>query len=324
MSMARRPTLLLNGKPPQAALEARLAESYLLHRLHEQADASAFLAAHGAEIDGIVAPAPVGASASLIEALPNLRVIAGFGVGYDRVDEAAAVRRGVKVSNTPDVLNECVADLAFALMLDVARGVASADRFVRRGDWHKGRFPLATRVAGKRLGVLGMGRIGRAVARRAEGFGMTVAYCNRQHLGDVAHAWHRSPVELARWCDFLVVTAAGGESTRHLVDREVLAALGPRGMLVNVARGSVVDEAALIEALQDGLVAGAGLDVFENEPQVPAALRVMDNVVLTPHIASGTEETRAAMADLVVENLATFFASGRLVTPVPWSPRGES
>ena len=318
--MARRTTLLLNGKPPQAALEARLAERYTLHRLHEQPDASAFLAVHGAEIDGIVAPAPVGASASLIEALPNLRVIAGFGVGYDRVDEAAAVRRGVKVSNTPDVLNECVADLAFALLLDVARGVSAADRFVRRGDWQKGRFPLTTRVAGKRLGVLGLGRIGRAVARRAEGFGMAVAYCNRQQLPDVPYAWHRSPVDLARWCDFLVVAAAGGESTRHLVDREVLAALGPGGMLVNVARGSVVDEAALIEALQQRLVAGAGLDVFENEPQVPAALRVLDNVVLTPHIASGTEETRAAMADLVVENLAAFFSSGRLLTPVPWSP----
>jgi hydroxypyruvate reductase len=318
--MAAQPTLLLNGKPPQAGLEARLAETYRLHRLHEQPDAAAFLNAYGAEIEGIVAPAPVGASAALIEALPNLRVIAGFGVGFDQVDQAAALRRGVKVSNTPDVLNECVADHAFALLLDAARGVAAGDRFVRRGDWLKGRFPLSTRVSGKRLGILGLGRIGRAVAERAQGFGMEIGYCNRRPVDGVPHAWHRTPVELARWCDFLVVTAAGGESTRHLVDREVLAALGPQGLLVNVARGSVVDEPALIEALQAHRIAGAGLDVFEREPQVPPGLRVLDNVVLTPHIASGTEETRAAMADLVVENLSSFFTSGRLLTPVPWSP----
>jgi len=321
--MPRRPTLLLNGKPPQAGLEARLAERYTLHRLHEKSDPAAFLVDRGAEIDGIVAPAPIGASAALIDALPNLRVIAGFGVGYDQVDRPAAVRRGVKVSNTPDVLNECVADLAFALLLDVARRVTAADRFVRRGDWLRGRFPVAMRASGKRLGVLGLGRIGRAVARRAQGFGMEVAYCNRHPVEGVPHAWHGTPVELARWCDFLVVTAAGGESTRHLVDREVLQALGPQGVLVNVARGSVVDEAALVEALQSGGIAGAGLDVFEHEPQVPEALLALDNVVLTPHIASGTEETRAAMADLVVENLNSFFASGRLVTPVPWSP-GDS
>ncbi|MGM9490709.1 2-hydroxyacid dehydrogenase [Ideonella sp. YS5] len=314
------PTLLLNGKPPQAGLELRLAESYTLHRLHEKPDANAFLSAHGAEIDGIVAPAPVGASAALIEALPNLRVIAGFGVGFDQVDQSAALRRGVKVSNTPDVLNECVADHAFALLLDVARGVAASDRFVRRGDWLKGRFPLGMRVSGKKLGVLGLGRIGRAVAQRASGFGMEVGYCNRRPADDVPYAWHGTPVELARWCDFVVITAAGGDSTRHLVGREAIDALGPRGVLVNVARGSVVDEVALIEALQERRIAGAGLDVYEREPHVAAGLRVLDNVVLTPHIASGTEETRAAMADLVVDNLSSFFTSGRLITPVPWSP----
>ena len=318
--MSHRPTLLLNGKPPQAALEARLAEAYELHRLHEQRDPAAFLATHGAEIDGIVAPAPMGASAELIGALPNLRVIAGFGVGFDRVDQTTATRRGVKVSNTPDVLNDCVADLAFALLLDVARGVAASDRFVRRGDWLKGRFPLTTRASGKKLGILGLGRIGRAMAQRAVGFDMEVAYCNRNLIDDVHYAWHRRPVDLARWCDFLVVTAAGGASTNHLVNREVLDALGPQGILVNVARGSVVDEAALVAALRDKRIAGAGLDVFEHEPRVPAELLALDNVVLTPHVASGTEETRAAMADLVIENLHSFFASGRLTTPVPWSP----
>lgn len=318
--MSTRPTLLLNGKPPQHALESRLAETFELHRLHEQPDPAAFLAEHGVRIDGIVTSAPVGASAGLIDALPQLRVIAGFGVGFDKVDQAAALRRGVKVSNTPDVLNDCVADLAFGLLLDVARGVSAGDRFVRRGDWLRGRFPLATRVSGKKLGILGLGRIGRAVARRAEGFGMHVGYCNRHVVADAPYPWHQTPAELARWCDFLLITTAGGSATRHLVDREVLDALGPRGMLVNVARGSVVDEAELVAALREQRIAGAGLDVFEDEPNVPAELLTLDNVVLTPHVASGTEETRMAMADLVIENLRSFFATGNLVTPVPWSP----
>jgi lactate dehydrogenase-like 2-hydroxyacid dehydrogenase len=262
----------------------------------------------------------LGADAALIEALPNLKVIAGFGVGFDKVDQAAAVRRGIHVSNTPDVLNDCVADLAFALLLDVVRGVSAADRFVRRGDWLKGRFPITTRVSGKRLGVLGLGRIGRAVAQRAGGFGMAVGYCNRQPLPDVDFTYHATPAALAGWCDILVVTAAGGGATRHLVDEGVLQALGPQGFLVNVARGSVVDEQALVRALVDKRIAGAGLDVFEDEPRVPDALLALDNVVLTPHVASGTEETRAAMADLVVENLHCYFTTGRLLTPVPWSP----
>jgi lactate dehydrogenase-like 2-hydroxyacid dehydrogenase len=257
----------------------------------------------------------------VIDALPKLQVIASFGVGFDKIDQAAALRRGAKVSNTPDVLNDCVADLAFALLFDVARGVAAADRFVRRGDWLKGRYPITTRVSGKKLGVLGLGRIGRAVAKRASGFDMTVGYSSREPARDVPYLYHASPVELARWCDFLVVTVAGGASTRHLVDRTVLDALGPKGMLVNVARGSVVDEQALVEALLEKRIAGAGLDVFEDEPKVPPALLQLDHVVLTPHVASGTEETRAAMADLVFENLRSYFSTGMLKTPVPWSSK---
>jgi hydroxypyruvate reductase len=318
--MNPRPRLLVNGKLPQAGLEGRLAEAYELHRLHEEADRAAFLAARGAEFDGLVTSAPVGADAALIDALPNLKVIAGFGVGFDKVDQAAALRRGVKVSNTPDVLNDCVADLAFALLLDVARGVSASDRFVRRGDWLKSRFPITTRASGKRLGILGLGRIGRAVAERANGFGMAVGYCNRRPLVDTPYAYHATPVALAGWCDFLVVTTAGGAETHRLVDDTVLDALGPQGFLVNVARGSVIDEAALVKALQEGRIAGAGLDVFTDEPRVPEALLALDNVVLTPHMASGTAETRAAMADLMVDNLQRFFATGTLATPVPWSP----
>ena len=317
--MNPRPRLLVNGKLPQAALEARLAETYDLHCLYEEAEPQAFLAAQGASFDGLVTSAPLGASAELIDALPRLKVIAGFGVGYEKYDEQAARRRGIRVSNTPDVLNDCVADLAFALLLDVARGVAASDRFVRRGEWLRRRFPIATRVSGKKLGILGMGRIGRAVARRGGGFGMEVGYCNTRPAADSPHACYATPLELARWCDFLVVTAAGGASTRHLVDAGVLDALGPHGFLINVARGSVVDEQALVRALVDKRIAGAGLDVFADEPRVPEALFALDNVVLCPHIASGTEETRAAMADLVVENLHSFFTTGRLKTPVPWS-----
>ena len=190
---------------------------------------------------------------------------------------------------------------------------------MRRGDWSRQRFGIHTRASGKRLGIFGMGRIGTAVARRAAGFDMQVAYHNRRPVEGSPHLYLPSLLELARWSDFLVVTAAGGEGTRHLVDAEVLDALGPNGFLVNVARGSVVHEAALAAALQGGRIAGAGLDVFEDEPRPLPALLALDNVVLAPHIASGTHETRRAMADLVLENLAHCLATGRPVAEVPWS-----
>lgn len=319
--MTTRPRLLQNGRLPEPKLEPRLAAEFELHRLPDGPDRDAFLAAHGAKFDAIVTSAPVDADAALIGALPNLKLIAGFGVGFDKVDRDAALARGVRASYTPDVLNDCVADLAFALLLDVARGVSASDRFVRRGEWLQQRFPITTKVSGKKLGIVGLGRIGRAIARRGEGFGMAVRYHNRRPADDAGYGYEASLVDLARWCDFLVVTVAGGAATRHLIDRDVLDALGPEGFLINVARGTVVDEPALVEALVGRRIAGAGLDVFEDEPRVPAALLELDCVVLTPHIASGTAETRAAMADLVVENVRGFFASGRLKTPVPWSPQ---
>jgi lactate dehydrogenase-like 2-hydroxyacid dehydrogenase len=220
------------------------------------------------------------------------------------------------VSNTPDVLTDCVADLAFGLLIDVARGLSAADRFVRRGDWKRGQFPLATRVSGKRLGVLGLGRIGRAVAKRAAGFDMETRYHNRTPLADLAYGYEASLVDLARWADFLVIAAAGGAATRAMVSREVLAALGKKGYLINIARGSVVDEAALVDALVNRRIAGAALDVFADEPNVPPELFALDNVVLLPHIASATRETRQAMADLVLDNLRSYFRAGKLLTPV--------
>jgi lactate dehydrogenase-like 2-hydroxyacid dehydrogenase len=296
-------------------LEEALAREFEVHPLWREAEPAAFLRARGEEFTGLVTSAAVGAGADLLAALPALRVVACFGVGLDRVDVEGARRRGIAVSSTPDVLTDCVADLALGALVAVSRGIVAADRFVRRGAWLDGRFPLATRVSGKRLGIVGLGRIGRAVARRAAGFDLELRYHGPRPVPGAPWSFEPSIVELARWADQLVLTCAGGPATRHLVSAEVLAALGPRGFLVNVSRGSVVDEAALVEALVGGKLGGAALDVFEDEPRVPAALLSLENVVLLPHVGSGTQETRDAMADLVLGNLRAFYAEGKLVTP---------
>jgi len=296
------------------ALEARLAATHDVHPLWEEADPKAFLAAHGGEFTALVTSARFGADAAMIAALPALRVISSFGVGLDAIDLDAARARGIAVGYTPDVLNDCVADTAFALVMDVARRITESDRFVRRGDWQRGQFPLATRVSGKKLGILGMGRIGRVIARRASGFDMEVRYHNRRRLDDVDHGYAETLEELAGWADFLVIASAGGAETRGLVSRGILDALGPQGYLVNISRGTVVDEQALVEALRDKRIAGAGLDVFEDEPNVPEALLALDNVVLLPHLASNTHETRAAMAQRVEDNLAAFLAGRPMIS----------
>ena len=298
------------------SLESALAGEFDVHLLANETDPRAFLAAHGAEFVGVATSARFGADAALIDALPNLKVIGSFGVGFDTIDLDAACRRGVAVGNTPDVLTDCVADLALGLLIDVARGISAADRFVRRGDWLRGAFPLMTRFSGKRLGIVGLGRIGRAVAKRAAGFEMQVCYHDREAIDGVAYGFESSLVELARWADFLVVAVAGGAQTRKLISRDVIDGLGAKGFLVNISRGSVVDEAALVDALVNKRIAGAALDVFENEPNVPGALLSLDNVVLLPHIASGTRETRQAMADLTFNNLRSFFRDGNLITRV--------
>ncbi len=309
--MSNRPTLL-QTIALLPSLEHQLAERYTLHRLPPAGpERAAFLAERGAQFDGIVTSAGAGADAALIDALPNLRVISSFGVGLDKLDLAAAQRRGVPVGYTPDVLNDCVADLAFGLMLAIGRRIPEADRYVRAGRWtEKGAppFPLGRQVSGARLGIVGLGRIGRTIARRASGFDMEVQYHSRRPVEGVA--WRHEPklLELARWSDFLVVITAGGAETRHLVNDEVLDALGPKGYVVNVARGSVIDEAALVRALQAGRIGGAALDVFEREPEVPAELFTLDNVVLVPHIASATVQTREAMGQRVLDNLEAFFA----------------
>lgn len=277
----------------------------------------AFLAEHGADVVAIVCTNGGQVDAGLIGALPNLRVITNHGVGYDNVDVEAALARGIAVSNTPGVLDDAVADTALALLLAVRRRVVVADLFVRAGEWQHGEFPLTTEVSGSRVGILGLGRIGRAIATRLDAFGCTVSYHNRREVPGVPYSYAASPAELAASVDNLIAVVPGGSGTAALVDESVLDALGPEGVLVNVARGSVVDQDALVAALTEGRLGGAGLDVFAAEPAVPEALTTMDNVVLLPHVGSATHETRAAMRELTLDNLASWLATGTLRTPIP-------
>ncbi len=293
-----------------------LRESFIVHEQIHQADPAAFAAA-AVRIRAIVGSGESKVPRSLLEQLPALEMISIMGVGYDGVDVTAALERKIPVTHTPGVLNDDVADLAIGLMLSVARRIPQADHYVRSGRWPEGPMPLARKVSGARLGIVGLGRIGQAIATRAKAFGMSVGYTARSRKAELAYAYYPSAQAVAAEVDFLVLIAPGGAGTRKLIDADVLKALGPQGYLINVARGSVVDEAALVEALQQGVIAGAGLDVFENEPNVPPALWAMDNVVLTPHTGSATRQTRGAMADLAVANLRAHFAGEPLLSPVP-------
>lgn len=297
--------------------EAALSAEFDVHPLWSEQDPMAFLAEWGSGFTGLVTGSLTGVAADAMAWLPNLQVICNFGVGYERIDMDEARRRGIAVSNTPDVLTDCVADFAFGLLLAVARGVTAADRFVREGKWKPGQFfPLTTRVARKRLGILGLGRIGQGIAARGAGFGMEVRYHSRQPVQGCAWVHEPSLAALADWCDFLVVACAGGPATHHLVSAEVLRALGPSGIIVNIARGTVIDEEALVRALVGRSIAGAGLDVFEHEPRVPQELLDADNVVLAPHTASGTRETRVDIGNLMLDNLRSWYRDGKLLTPI--------
>lgn len=288
-----------------------------VHALWKADDPKAFLAERGGDFVALVSHVRFGVEAATLAMLPALKAISNFGAGYDKIDMQQVAQRGIQVANTPDVLNGCVADHAIGLLLDVARGISVTDRFVRSGAWAKGQQrPMMTRVHGKRIGILGLGGIGQAVARRATGFDMVVRYHTRRPVAGVPYAHEADLRALAEWADFLVVACTGGPATRHLVSADVLSALGPQGFLVNIARGTVVDEAALVHALVEGHIAGAGLDVFENEPHVPEALSGLDNVVLQSHIAGFTRETRRDMEQLTVDNLMAFLNTGKVLTPV--------
>jgi lactate dehydrogenase-like 2-hydroxyacid dehydrogenase len=284
----------------------------------DPAQRAEFLAEHATDITVAVTSGRTGVDAELIADLPNLAAIVHFGVGYDTTDLDAAAARGIVASNTPDVLTDCVADTAVGLLIDTLRQFSASDRFVRAGSWSPtNNYPLTRQVSHTRVGILGLGRIGGAIAHRLTAFGCRISYHNRSQVPDSPFSYAPSALELARQVDVLIVAAAGGAGTRHLVDAETLAALGPQGYLINVARGSVIDENALVDALTNGRLAGAGLDVFTDEPNVPEALLALDNVVLLPHVGSATVQTRAAMEDLTLANLDSFLKSGALVTPVP-------
>jgi lactate dehydrogenase-like 2-hydroxyacid dehydrogenase len=301
----------------EPTFEAELLARYEIRRLPDGAGRAEFLADHGPEIRVAVTGGPPGVDADLIAALPNLEAIVNNGVGVDAIDLDAAKRRGIGVSNTPDVLSDTVADTALGLILMTLRRFGAADRYVRAGRWARdGQFPYARDVSGLQVGILGLGRIGSAIATRLLGFDCAIAYHNRHRIDGSPYRYAESPVQLAESVDVLVVATTGDQRTRHLVDRAVLEALGPEGYLINIARGSVVDQDALVELLVGGGLAGAGLDVFAEEPHVPAELFDLDNVVLLPHVGSATARTRRAMALLAIRNLDSYLNTGELVTPV--------
>ncbi|PWC76309.1 2-hydroxyacid dehydrogenase [Azospirillum sp. TSH64] len=302
-----KPEILL-VEPMMPAIEQALDAAYTVHRLSAAPDRDRLIAEVAGRVRAVVTGGGTGVKNAVVDALPHLGIVAINGVGTDAVDLEHCRGRGVRVSNTPDVLTDDVADLAIGLMIAGSRRMMVGDRFVRAGQWPTGKLPLARKVSGKRLGVLGLGRIGEAIAKRAEAFGMTIAYTNRKPRDGVSYRFVSSPVDLARESDILMVAASAGPDARNMVGRAVLDALGPDGLLVNVARGSVVDEPELLAALTEGRIGGAALDVFADEPNVPEGFYGLGNVVLQPHQASATVETRMAMGQLVLDNLEAFFA----------------
>jgi lactate dehydrogenase-like 2-hydroxyacid dehydrogenase len=298
--------------PTQQKLEA----ACTVHRLWEAADRDALLASLAERCKAVVTTGGKGIDAATLDRLPGLELVACFGVGVDAIDVEHCRRRGVAVTNTPDVLTEEVADLALALLLATVRRIPFGDRFVREGKWLKGGMPLTASLRHRKVGVVGLGRIGAAIARRCAAFDTTVGWYGPRAKPDVAWQYFDDVVALARWADVLIAACPGGAETHRLISRQALEALGPEGVFVNIARGSVVDQDALVELLGNGKLGSAGLDVFDDEPNVPQALLGMDNVVLQPHMGSATHVTRTEMGRLVLENLAAWRDGKPLVTPV--------
>jgi hydroxypyruvate reductase len=294
----------------------RLEGAYTVHRLFEARDRKAFLAGVKDKAQGLACFGGA-IDAALMDALPKLKIVACMSVGVDLVDLAAAKARGIHVTNAPDVLTDDVADIAIALLIGVARQIPQADRYVREGKWAaQGAMPLGAKLGGSTMGVLGLGRIGMAISKRAEALGVRIVYSGPRQKPGVAYRYYADLAAMAKDVDYLMVSCPGGAATRNLVNDQVISALGQKGVIVNIARGSVVDEKALVKALVEGRLRGAGLDVFADEPHVPAALLKLDNVVLLPHIGSATGATRQAMGQLMLDNLAAFYAGKPLLTPV--------
>ncbi|WP_134496132.1 2-hydroxyacid dehydrogenase [Microvirga pakistanensis] len=312
---------ILMTAPMMPVVADTLDRAFHLHRLWEHEDREAYLSEIGPRIRGVATSTLYGRmEAPLFERLPNLEIVSSFGVGYDNVDVVEAAKRNVIVTNTPDVLNDEVADLTLGLLLATLRKIPQADRYLREGRWLKAPFPLSPTLRERNIGIVGLGRIGKAIAKRLEGFDVSIAYHGRSRQEGVAYPYHPTLVGLAEACDVLIVITPGGAGTRHLINADVLKALGPNGVLINVARGSVVDERALIEALRSGTILTAGLDVYEDEPRVPQDLIEMEHVVLLPHIASGSVHTRNAMGQLVADNLVAWFEGRGPLTAVPETP----
>ncbi len=313
-----RPALVQLFPLPFPDMGERLASHFDVIELWKESDPQQAIAGRQGDVAVLLTSALGSTPAELIDQFPQLKAICSLGVGYDSIDVKHAQKKGIQVSNTPDVLNDCVADLAFGLLLATARRLGHAERYVRANQWGGDTaFPLGVKVSHKKLGIVGLGRIGMAIAQRAAGFNMDIRYHNRNARNDVDYAYELTLAGLAEWADFLVVATVGGPSTRRLIDKKVLQALGPNGAIINISRGSVIDEEALVDALSKGELGGAGLDVYEDEPNVPDALKSMDNVVVLPHIASATMETRRAMAKLVLDNAEAVVTRGKVLTPVP-------
>jgi lactate dehydrogenase-like 2-hydroxyacid dehydrogenase len=301
---------ILQFVPLRPEVQRELEARYRVHRKDRLDEVAAI-------VRGVVTNGHSGPPPEIIDRLTKLEVICSASVGYDGIPVEYARSKGIPVTNTPEVLNDDVADLAIGLMIMTARNLLAADRYVRQGLWpQKGEFPLASRASGKRVGILGMGRIGREIGKRAEAMNNTIAYHSRRPVADVSWQHYPDLVALAKDSDFLIVIIPATPETNKIVNRDVIEALGPNGILVNVARGAVVDEDALVAALSAGKLGGAGLDVFVHEPRVPEALFGMDNVVLAPHVGSGTHETRRAMSQLVLDNLDAHFAGKPLLTEI--------
>jgi len=309
------PDILVTAPLPPFLYDPLKAD-YRCHDYYQASHKPGLLAAEGARVRGLVQGGGTVTPTTLLDELPRLEIISVFGVGYDGVPVDYCKQRGIKVTNTPDVLTDDVADVAVALVMMTGRGFVRLNRFLHAGGWQKKGPELTTKLSGKRVGILGLGRIGKAIASRVAALGMEVSYTGRSKQ-DVPYRYYPNLKALATDSDFLVVASPGGAATKNIVNAEVLAALGKKGTLVNIARGSIVDEDALVAALQSGTIKGAGLDVFANEPHVPEALMSMDNVVLLPHVGSATSETRKAMGDLCKANLDAWFATGRVVTLIP-------
>jgi len=307
---------ILALSPLLAPEMSRLDERFHTVRLYNESDPEKTLQAIRNDVVGIVSTTSTPIRKSLMEALPNLEIIAQSAVGTDNIDLDMAKSRGVRVTNTPDVLTDDTADIAVSLLLALSRRICEADMYVRVGKWQGGSMPLGVTPKGKTVGIVGLGRIGKAIAKRLVAFDMRIVYHGRKPKPDLAWPYYKDLREMAEICDYLVLSCPGGPETHNIVNADVLHALGPKGYLINVARGSVVDEPALVDALTNKVIAGAGLDVYAHEPNVPDVLKGMDNVVLLPHIGSATVETRTIMGEIVLANLEAHFSGKPLITPV--------